>query len=209
MRPVAGRIEDTYYEAGEVASAGAAGAPAPPGRQAQGDLLRAGGGAARARAWAATCRSPATDARRSHRRRSTSSGSEAEYTPPVIFSRENRGKLMFRAEARLSGDGASLPLGQPVDVARRRCEARNERRSDRHRRPRPDQALRRQDRGQGCRPEGLGRRDRRLPRPERLRQDDDDPHDLRSASPDGRRGHLPRPRHRRARPRRSSARSAT
>jgi hypothetical protein len=34
----------------------------------------------------------------------------------VIFSRENRGKLMFRAEASLSGASAMLPLGQPVDV---------------------------------------------------------------------------------------------
>jgi HlyD family secretion protein len=43
-------------------------------------------------------------------------GSEAEYTPPVIFSRETRGKLVFRAEASLSGEAANLPLGQPVDV---------------------------------------------------------------------------------------------
>ena len=43
-------------------------------------------------------------------------GREAEFTPPVIFSRENRGKLMFRAEAKLSGEAAGLPLGQPVDV---------------------------------------------------------------------------------------------
>jgi HlyD family secretion protein len=43
-------------------------------------------------------------------------GTEAEYTPPVIFSRENRGKLMFRAEAHLDGEAAKLPVGQPVDV---------------------------------------------------------------------------------------------
>jgi HlyD family secretion protein len=41
--------------------------------------------------------------------------SEAEFTPPVIFSQEERAKLVFRAEARLS-KGEGLPLGLPVDV---------------------------------------------------------------------------------------------
>jgi HlyD family secretion protein len=40
---------------------------------------------------------------------------EAEYTPPVIFSREERRKLVFRVEAQLAGDSA-LPLGLPVTV---------------------------------------------------------------------------------------------
>ncbi|HSA83200.1 MAG TPA: HlyD family efflux transporter periplasmic adaptor subunit [Geminicoccaceae bacterium] len=41
---------------------------------------------------------------------------EAEYTPPVIYSRESRAKLVFLVEA--EPDGASSPLhpGQPVDV---------------------------------------------------------------------------------------------
>ena len=43
-------------------------------------------------------------------------GEEAEFTPPVIFSRENSGKLVFRAEASFTGDDA-LPLGQPVEVS--------------------------------------------------------------------------------------------
>jgi HlyD family secretion protein len=41
--------------------------------------------------------------------------SAAEHTPPVIFSREERSKLVFAAEARLE-DGAALLPGQPVDV---------------------------------------------------------------------------------------------
>ncbi|GGH09085.1 secretion protein HlyD [Alsobacter metallidurans] len=41
---------------------------------------------------------------------------EAEYTPPVIFSEQERGKLVFRAEARLAGEGLKLPLGLPVSV---------------------------------------------------------------------------------------------
>lgn len=40
--------------------------------------------------------------------------SEAEYTPPVIYSRETRAKLVFRVEARLADmPGAPLP-GQPI-----------------------------------------------------------------------------------------------
>ena len=43
--------------------------------------------------------------------------SQAEYTPPVLYSREQRAKLMFLLEARLSpADGAKLRPGQPVDV---------------------------------------------------------------------------------------------
>ena len=41
--------------------------------------------------------------------------SQVEYTPPVIFSVENREKLVFKLEARVSG-GAPLHPGQPVEV---------------------------------------------------------------------------------------------
>jgi HlyD family secretion protein len=40
--------------------------------------------------------------------------SQAEYTPPVLYSKEARAKLLFLAEARL--EGAQLRPGQPVDV---------------------------------------------------------------------------------------------
>jgi HlyD family secretion protein len=39
---------------------------------------------------------------------------QAEYTPPVLYSKESRAKLLFLVEARLQG--ASLRPGQPVDV---------------------------------------------------------------------------------------------
>lgn len=39
---------------------------------------------------------------------------QAEYTPPVLYSKESRSKLMFLVEARL--EGAGLRPGQPVDV---------------------------------------------------------------------------------------------
>lgn len=42
---------------------------------------------------------------------------QAEYTPPVIYSRESRAKLVFMVEARPeAGDARKLHPGQPVDV---------------------------------------------------------------------------------------------
>jgi HlyD family secretion protein len=42
---------------------------------------------------------------------------QAEFTPPVIYSNESRGKLVFMVEARPAGDAARLlKPGQPVDV---------------------------------------------------------------------------------------------
>lgn len=43
--------------------------------------------------------------------------SQAEYTPPVIYSNEARAKLVYRAEARLAPeDAVKLHPGQPVDI---------------------------------------------------------------------------------------------
>lgn len=43
---------------------------------------------------------------------------QAEYTPPVLYSKESRSKLVFLVEARPSpADAAGLHPGQPVDVA--------------------------------------------------------------------------------------------
>jgi HlyD family secretion protein len=42
---------------------------------------------------------------------------EAEFTPPVLYNRENRAKLVFMIEAQFSpADAAELRPGQPVDV---------------------------------------------------------------------------------------------
>jgi len=41
---------------------------------------------------------------------------EAEFTPPVLFNRENRNRLVFMLEAEPSGDTRLLHPGQPVDV---------------------------------------------------------------------------------------------
>jgi len=40
---------------------------------------------------------------------------EAEYTPPVIFSEQERAKLVFRIEARPAA-AMNLPIGLPVSV---------------------------------------------------------------------------------------------
>jgi HlyD family secretion protein len=42
---------------------------------------------------------------------------QAEFTPPVIYNRENRAKLVFMIEAKFSpADAADIRPGQPVDV---------------------------------------------------------------------------------------------
>jgi HlyD family secretion protein len=44
---------------------------------------------------------------------------QAEYTPPIIYSRETRAKLVFMVEARVSlAQAAELHPGQPVEVRR-------------------------------------------------------------------------------------------
>jgi HlyD family secretion protein len=45
----------------------------------------------------------------------TQLGSSPQYTPPIIYSREERSRLVFRAEARIGADSGLLP-GQPVSV---------------------------------------------------------------------------------------------
>ena len=41
-----------------------------------------------------------------------------EYTPPVLYNRENRAKLVFMVEAVFDADARDLHPGQPVEVAR-------------------------------------------------------------------------------------------
>jgi HlyD family secretion protein len=43
--------------------------------------------------------------------------SEPQYTPPILYSRDERGRLVFRAEAQVSGGEGLLP-GQPVTLWR-------------------------------------------------------------------------------------------
>jgi HlyD family secretion protein len=41
---------------------------------------------------------------------------QAEYTPPIIYSVESRQKLVFAVEARPEGPALALTPGQPVDI---------------------------------------------------------------------------------------------
>lgn len=46
----------------------------------------------------------------------TYQASEPEFTPPLIYSRDEHGRLVFMTEARLDGEGFRPPVGQPVTV---------------------------------------------------------------------------------------------
>ncbi len=180
----------------------------------EGALLRAGNDRRRPRAPVATssihCDGCAADVPGTLSYVST----EAEFTPPIIYSNETRGKLVFMIEARpvrrrrdeiesrSTGERArAMSAGATPQGARPAREEPRARRSSRrrrfagHRRPRPRQELRRQARRRRPVAQGRARRDLRLPRPERQRQDDVDPADVRAA--DSRRGqrHVPRLRH--------------
>lgn len=114
--PVAGRVEDTDFVTGEWVSAGSAVVSILPPqnikvrffvpeprlgalRLGQAVTLRCDG-----------CPAPVSA-------KISFISHEAEYTPPVIYSKENRTKLVFLIEARTSPqDAEKLRPGQPVDV---------------------------------------------------------------------------------------------
>jgi HlyD family secretion protein len=100
---------------------------------------------------------------------------DPEFTPPVIYSLENRQKLVYLVEARPDADAAALMPGQIVDVD---LEGAG---NERHRGPRAGQAFRGQDRCERCLDVGGRRRDLGVPGAERIRQDNHDPRHVRAA----------------------------
>jgi HlyD family secretion protein len=116
VAPAAGRIQDTLYRAGEVVGAGQPVISLLPPENLkvrffipQADLVRVGPGTAvevTADGLAAPLRA-----------RVNYVSSQAEFTPPVIYSKENRAKLVFMVEA-VFPSGATMPLkpGQPAEV---------------------------------------------------------------------------------------------
>ena len=112
--PVAGRVIDTLYEAGEWV---AAGRPVVRLLPPDGTKIRfyvpetARGGLALGQAVAVRCDGLAEEIAAEI----TFLAEEAEYTPPVIYSNETRAKLVYRVEARPRG-AAGLHPGQPVEV---------------------------------------------------------------------------------------------
>lgn len=113
--PVGGRVESIYFKAGEVA---ATGTPVlsilPPGEikvlfflpEAErpgfsvGDRLSLDCDGCAAGLIATI----------------TKMASDPQYTPPIIYSREERSRLVFRAEARIEGEQTGLLPGQPVSL---------------------------------------------------------------------------------------------
>jgi HlyD family secretion protein len=114
--PAAGRVHDTYYVVGDFVTAGSPVASVlPPGNvrvrfyvpepalghlQAGQEVSVACDG----------CAAPLAA-------RIDFISDRAEFTPPVLYSRDNRAKLVYRVEARPAlADAAKLHPGQPVDV---------------------------------------------------------------------------------------------
>ena len=114
--PAAGLVTDTLFEPGEFVPAGSPVATLlPPGNLKlrffvpEADLA----GVAVGQGLAVACdRCPA-----GLRAGVSWVSPQAEYTPPVIYSRESRAKLVYLVEARLDGE-ARLNPGQPVEVMR-------------------------------------------------------------------------------------------
>jgi HlyD family secretion protein len=114
--PAAARVQDVYFRAGEVVNAGQ---PVlsllPPANlrlrfYVPEPLLST---LALGQIVAVTC----DNCGEGFRARVSFISSEAEYTPPVIFSEQERAKLVFRIEARPLDPDLRLPIGLPVSVA--------------------------------------------------------------------------------------------
>ncbi|MBL8470954.1 MAG: HlyD family efflux transporter periplasmic adaptor subunit [Rhodocyclaceae bacterium] len=116
VAPAAGLVQDTYFVAGEWVPAGTPIVSLlPPGNiklrffVAEGEISALKPGAA-VEASCDACGAPI---------RATVSyvAPQPEYTPPVIYSKESRAKLVFLVEARpAAADAARLKPGQPLDV---------------------------------------------------------------------------------------------
>ena len=115
--PVAGRVIDTLYEAGEWVAAGRPVVRLLPPEKVKIRFYvpeTARSGLSLGQALALRCDGRAEEIAAEI----TFIAEEAEYTPPVIYSNETKAKLVYRVEARVRG-GVPLHPGQPVEVALR------------------------------------------------------------------------------------------
>jgi HlyD family secretion protein len=114
--PVTGRVSDTYYVVGDwVPAGGVVASLLPPGNvkirfyvpeQELGRIT-----ARQTLTFACDACGPSLTAK------ITFISDHAEFTPPVLYSKENRAKLVYLVEARPAADAAGkLNPGQPVDV---------------------------------------------------------------------------------------------
>jgi len=114
--PVSGRVSDTYYVVGDwVPAGGVVASLLPPGNikirfyVPENELGRLSAG--QMVTFACDACGSASSAR------ITFIANRAEFTPPVLYSKENRAKLVYLVEARPATDAAgNLNPGQPVDV---------------------------------------------------------------------------------------------
>jgi HlyD family secretion protein len=115
LAPAAARVQDVYYRTGEVVNAGQPVlALLPPANlrvrfYVPEPVLST---VAAGQTVAVHCDSCGEDLSA----RISFISSEAEFTPPVIFSEQERAKLVFRAEARFADPTLRLPIGLPVSV---------------------------------------------------------------------------------------------
>jgi HlyD family secretion protein len=113
--PVGGTIEEVYFRPGEVVNAGQAVVALLPPRNLKVRFFVAEPERAKLRIDQRidiSCDGCPPDLRA----RINFIAREAEFTPPVIFSREQRQKLVYLVEARPEGAAAQLTAGQPVTV---------------------------------------------------------------------------------------------
>jgi HlyD family secretion protein len=113
--PEAGRVEETFFEPGERVNAGQAVVALLPHANRkvrfflpEEDLSRAKIGAT----VSVSCDGCADGLTAEIDLIAT----EAEFTPPVLYSKDSRDKLVFRIEARPIGAAMDIKVGQPVDV---------------------------------------------------------------------------------------------
>ena len=114
--PISGRIEKTYYTVGEVASAGTPVVSILPPDALKvlfylPETVRAEFDIGQTLALTCDGCAPGIEAR------ITRMASDPQYTPPLIYSRDERRRMVFRAEARLDRGTGLLP-GQPVTLER-------------------------------------------------------------------------------------------
>jgi HlyD family secretion protein len=113
--PAAGLVEETFFEPGELVSAGQAVVSILPDANKKVRFFLPEPELARLKVGdrvAVSCDGCDADLAAEV----TFVASEAEFTPPVIYSRDNREKLVFRVDARPLGAAVSLKVGQPVEV---------------------------------------------------------------------------------------------
>ena len=129
--------------------------------------------------WAKRCGSPATAAAADRTRPSPSSPPQEEFTPPVIFSVDNREKLVFKLEARAPGglpdqSGATGRCAAPMSIGAMAGALAIDVKGLTKR-------FGKQDRGGSYRHCRAGRRGLGISGAQRLRQDHHHPHAVRAA----------------------------